>query len=69
MDENQLGPNMDTTPVQRYVRERYPSGKAVPCNWKVLVSNPSGVNLQDYRRDQGHHGNFLFLVFFGLFLF
>ena len=69
MDENQIGPNMDTTPVQRYVRDGgYPSGKAVPCNWKVLGSNPSGVNLQDYRQDQGHHGNF-FLVFFGFFWF
>ena len=37
MDENQIGPNMNTTPVQRYVRDGpYPSGKAVPCNLKVL---------------------------------
>ena len=68
MDENQIGPNMDTTPVQRYVRDgRYPSGKAVPCNWKVLGSNPSGVNLQDYRQDEGHHGNFFSWFFFGFF--
>ena len=69
MDENQIGPNMDTIPVQRYARDgRYPSGKAVPCNWKVLGSNPTGVNLQDYRQDQGHHGNFFlgFLFFFVL---
>ena len=47
VDENQIGPNMHTTPVQRYVRDGpYPSGKAVPCNLKVVVSNPSGVNLQ-----------------------
>ena len=64
MNENQIGPNMNTTPVQRYVRDGpYPSGKAMPCNWKVLASNPSGVNLQDYRQDQGHHGNFLFAFF------
>ena len=31
MDENQIGPNMNTTPVQRYVRVGpYPRGKAVP---------------------------------------
>ena len=35
------------------------------CNWKVLGSNPSGVKLQDYRQDQGHHGKF----FFGFFCF
>ena len=29
---NQIGPNMNTTPVQRYVRDGpYPGGKAVPC--------------------------------------
>ena len=65
MDENQIGPNMHTTPVQRYVRDGpYPSGKAVPCNLKVLGSNPSGVNLQDHRQDQGYHGKFFFLLFF-----
>ena len=64
MDENQIGPNMNTTPVQTYVRDGpYPSGKAVPCNWKVPGSNPSGVNLQVYRQDQGHHGNFFFCFF------
>ena len=68
MDENQIGPNMDTTPVQRYVRDGpYPSGKAVPCNWKVLGPNPSGVNLQDYRQDEGHHGNFFSWFFFFVF--
>ena len=70
MDENQIGPNMDTTLVQSYVRDgRYPSGKAVPCTWKVLGSNPNGVNLQDYRQDEGHHGNFFSWFFFGFFLF
>ena len=67
MDENQIGPNMNTTPVQRYVRDGpYPSGKAVPCNLKHLGSNPSGVNLQDHRQDQGHHGKVFFLLFFVL---
>ena len=67
MDENQIGPNINTTPVQRYVRDGpYPSGKAVPCNLKVLGSNPSCVNLQDHRRDQGHHGKEFFLLFFVL---
>ena len=70
MDENQIGPNMHTTPVQRYVRDGpYPSGKAVPCNLKVLGSNPSGVNLQDHRQDQGYHGKVFFLLFFVLTLF
>ena len=65
MDENQIGPNMHTTPMQRYVRDGpYPSGKAVPCNLKVLGSNPSGVNLQDHRQDQGYHGKVIFLLFF-----
>ena len=46
MDENQIGPNMHTTPMQRYVRDGpYPSGKSVPCNLKVLGSNPSGVEV------------------------
>ena len=41
MDENQIGPNIHTTPVQGYVRDGpYPSGKAVPCNLKFLGSNP-----------------------------
>ena len=67
MDENQIGPNMHTTPMQRYVRDGpYPSGKAVPCNLKVLGSNPSGVNLQYHRQDQGYHGKVIFLLFFVL---
>ena len=50
MDENSIGPNMNTTPVQRYVRYGpYASGKAVPLQLEVLGSNPSGVNLQGYR--------------------
>ena len=67
MDENQIGPNMNTTRVQRYVTDGpYPSGKAVPCNLKVLGSNPSGVNLQDHRQDEGHHGKIFLLLFFVL---
>ena len=35
MDENQIGPNMNTTPVHRCVRDDpYPSGKAVPLQLK-----------------------------------
>ena len=69
MDQNQIGPNMDTTRVQRYVRDgRYPRGKTVPYNRKVLASNPTGVNLQDYRQDEGHHGNFFWFFWFFLFL-
>ena len=50
MDENQIGPNINTTPVQRYVRVGpYPSGKAVPLQLKVLGSNPSGGTLLDHR--------------------
>ena len=31
MDENQIGPNINTTPVQRHIRDgTYPRGKAVP---------------------------------------
>ena len=42
MDENQIGPNMNTTPVQRYIRVGpYPSGKAVPRQM-----NGSGFNHQ-----------------------
>ena len=70
MDENQIGPNIHTTPVQRYVRDGpYPSGKAVPCNLKVPGSNPSGVSLQDHRQDQGYHGKVFFCFFFVLTLF
>ena len=29
-DENQINPNINTTPVQRHVSDGYPSGKAVP---------------------------------------
>ena len=65
MDENQIGPNMNTTPVQRYVRDGpYPSGKVRPCNWKILGSNPNGTQLQDYRQVQGHWGKFFFFAFF-----
>ena len=50
MDENQIGPNMNTTLVQRYVRVGpYPSAKAVPLQLKVLGSNRSGDNLPDHR--------------------
>ena len=38
------------------------------CNWKVLGSNPSGVGLQDCKRDQGHHGKILFLFLLLFFL-
>ena len=38
-------------------------GKAVPCNLKVLGSNPSGVNLQDHRQDEGHHGKIFYCFF------
>ena len=41
----------------------YPSGKAVPCNMKILGSNLSGVNLQDHRQDQGYHGKVFFAFF------
>ena len=42
MDENQIGPNMNTTPVQRCVRaDPYPSGKAV-----LLQLNSPGFKLQ-----------------------
>ena len=50
MGENQIGPNMNTTPVQGYVRSGpYPSGKAVPLQLEILGSNPSGVKLQGSR--------------------
>ena len=66
MDENQIGPNMNTTPVQKYGRDGpYPSGKAVPCNWMILGSNHYGV-IMDYRQIQGHHGKFFFSFFFVL---
>ena len=72
MDENQIGPNIHTTPVQGYVRDGpYPSGKAVPCNLKsprFLGSNPSGVNLQDHRQVQGYHGKVFFCFDFILFV-
>ena len=47
-------------PLCRGMSEMGPT--LVPCDLKVLGSNPSGVNLLDYRQDQGHHGIF-FLVF------
>ena len=49
MDENQIGPNIHTTAMQRVRDGPYPSGKAVPCNMNVLGSNPSGVKLHDPR--------------------
>ena len=50
MDENRIGQNMNTTPVQRHVRSGpYPSGKAVPLQLEGLGSNPSGSNLQGCR--------------------
>ena len=50
MDQNQIGQNMNTTPVQKYVRSGpYPSAKAVPLQLEVPGSNPSGGNLQGCR--------------------
>ena len=64
MDENQIGPNMNTTPAQRFVRDGpYPSGKAVPCNLKVLGSNPTGVNMQDIGRPRDTTRKFFFAFF------
>ena len=64
MDENQIGPNMNTTPVQRYGRDGpYPSGKAVPCNWKVLGSTPGGSICRTIGRMRGTMGNFFFAFF------
>ena len=71
MDENQIGPNINTTPVQRYVGVGpYPSGKAVPLQMNVLGSNSNGGNLPDHREGQEHHGKFFVFVFvFVFFLF
>ena len=50
VDENQIGQNMNTTHVQRYVRSGpYPSGKAVPLQLEALGSNPSRGNVQSCR--------------------
>ena len=41
MDENQIGPNMNTTPVQKCVRDDpHPSGKAVPLQLKGARFKP-----------------------------
>ena len=46
-------------------------GKVVPLHLEALGSNPSGVDLQDCRQDQAHHGKifgffwFIPLLFFG----
>ena len=70
MDENQIGPNMHTTPVQRYVRDGpYPSGKAVPCNLKVLGSNPAASICRTIGRTRDTMGKFFFCFFFVLALF
>ena len=70
MDENQIGPNINTTPVQKYVRDGpYPSGKAVPCNWKVLGPNPGGSICRITGRMRGTAGNFFFLFLFFFFYF
>ena len=69
MDENQIGPNINTTPVRRYVRDGpYPGGKAVPFNWEIPGSNPNEVNLQNCRaKGQGHHGETFVFVSFAFF--
>ena len=64
MDENQIGPNMNTTPVQRYVRVGpLPSGKVVPLQLEVLGSNPVGANYWTTGRVKDTIGKFLFLFF------
>ena len=64
MGENQIGQNMNTTPVQRYVRSGpYPSGKAVPLRLEVLGSNPVGANWRAVGRIRDTMGQFLFLFF------
>ena len=67
MDENQIGPNMHTTPMQRYVRDGpYPSGKAVPCNLKVLGSNPVASICSTIGRTRDTMGKLFFCFFFVL---
>ena len=64
MDEDQIGPNMNTTPVQRYVRDGpYPSGKAMPCNLKVLGSNPVGSICRTMGGLRGTMGKKILLFF------
>ena len=45
MDEHQIGPNINTTPVQRYIRVgTYPSGKAVP----LQMNGPGFKSQREY---------------------
>ena len=70
MDENQIGQNMNTTPVQRYVRSGpYPSGKAVPLQLEILGSNPVGVTCRAGGKIRDTMGQFLFLFFLPFFCF
>ena len=65
MDENQIGPNINTTPMSE-VCQTWPIPQWVkqgPYNRMVVGSNPSGGSLPDYRQDQGHHGKYFLFVF------
>ena len=72
MDENQIGRNINTTPVQRCVRDGPPHtlvGKAMPLQLNGPGFKPSGGSRHDYRQDQGRHGIFLVFAFFVFFFF
>ena len=72
MDENQIGPNMNTTPVQRYVRDGpYPSGKSsASATGRSWVQTPVGsVYRTVVGRIRDTMGKFLFLFFFCFFFF
>ena len=62
MDENQIGPNMNTTPVQKYVRGGpYPSGKAVPLQMGGPRFKPQWD--QSTKLQEWSHGKFFVFVF------
>ena len=62
MDENQIGPNTNTTPVQKCVRDSpYPGGYS-----SASVIEQSWVQIK-CRQDQGHHGKFFVFLFFCFF--
>ena len=72
MDENQIGPNINTTPVRRYVRDGpYPSGKAVPPQLGDPRLKPQGgqsATLQAGPRARDTMGKLLFLFLLLFFL-
>ena len=68
MDENQFGPDINTTPLQRYIRDGpYPSGlSSASATARSWVQSPVGAICRTPYRVRDKMENFFFLFFFAV---